>query len=99
MILRIVDLETSGLVRAEGAEIVELAFEDHSEEGFALLNKFQTLVKPERGMTCEARAVNHISDKDLAVARSWNEVLQELQQFPQPNILISHKSAFEKQFL
>ena len=50
-------------------------------------------------MPPEARAVHHLSDRDLAGARLWPEVVEELQAFPPADIIIAHNAAFERQWL
>src|SRR5262245_6329455 len=98
MRLRVIDLETSDL-EPTAAEIVELAFIDIDERGRELA-RYQTLVRPFGKIDIEARAVHHITDHELAASPRWPQVAFHIRAaFPKPDVLIAHRSAFERQWL
>lgn len=72
MIIRVIDLETTGFDAKE--EVVELAGVDLDTDTGAVRKGFSELVRPTKTIPPEASAVHHLVDEDLVSARSWPEV-------------------------
>ena len=71
MTVRIIDLETTGIDPSD--HVVEVGSVDLLPDGS--ISRFQEhLIKPPCPMPAEARAVHHISDEDVAQAKSWDTV-------------------------
>jgi exodeoxyribonuclease X len=99
MRVRVIDLETTGL--APPAEICELAFIDLGEGGRELC-RYSSLVRPFASIDpcSQARAVHHLSDAENAGAPRWPQVAFHIScAFPQPDVLVAHRTAFERQWL
>lgn len=94
------DLETTGL-SAETERIVEVGavrFNALGEE----LDRYQTLVNPERRMPPGALAVHGITDDQLVGAPRARDVLPEFFAFlgaPHETILLAHNASFDARFL
>src|SRR5271155_3684340 len=97
-IIRIVDLETTGL--APPAEVCELAFID-VDESREELARFQSFARPfDDSMSPEARAVHHIAPDDLLSSPRWPQVLFHVRAVhSRPDIIVAHNAAFERQWL
>lgn len=94
------DLETTGLA-AETERIVEIGavrFDDRGVE----LERYQTLVNPERSMPPGAQAVHGITDGQLLGAPIAREILPDFFAFLGPadaTTLLAHNASFDARFL
>ncbi len=94
------DLETTGLLAATDriVEIAAVRFRDSGE----VVDRFQSLVNPERPVSPGAYAVHGISDHELSQARTAREVLPEFLAFlgdPELFALVAHNASFDAGFL
>lgn len=97
--LTVFDVETTGLDPRKGHRIIEIAG-IRIENGMVDETKtFVSLVNPERPIPWEARQVNKISDDDVRMAPSIEEVLPKFLAFAEGTILVAHNAAFDMGFL
>lgn len=94
MVLRIIDLETTGVAPAEHS-IVEIASVDLRHDG-AIANGQSSLVRPGRDIPPEASAVHHLIAADLENAPALADVID---QYAGADAYIAHNCAFERSFL
>ncbi|MGH1468457.1 MAG: 3'-5' exonuclease [Bdellovibrionales bacterium] len=91
-----IDLETTGKypLSAEICEVAMIKF-DHT----GVLERFETLVRPERGMTKESEAVHGLSLESLKGAPKIEEVVPKIIDFTQEASLLGHNLPFDLGFL
>jgi exodeoxyribonuclease X len=101
MKIRVLDLETTGMPEDEGgAAICEVGWQDVvvvGNRGMLEGGPCGTLCNPGRPLTPGARAANHLSDRDLAVAVSPEDALQEAWR-GDPQFVCAHRADFEAAF-
>ena len=107
MLLRVVDLETTGLTPDEHS-VCEIGWADVVPAERDMLNApvswqvagtfASRLVHPGRPIPPETSAVHHIVDEDVQDACSWAEAIAALLE-PAPDVLVSHSAKFEKLWL
>ncbi len=76
----------------------DIRFLDTGQE----IDRYQSLVNPERPMPASAYAIHGLSNKDLADARVAREVLPEFLEFlgnPGAAVLLAHHASFDAGFL
>lgn len=93
----VVDLETTGVSHAKGDRIVEIGAV--RLEGDRVTGEFQTLVNPQRPIPFYAQRVHGISDRMVASAPCFADVLPEFLAFCAEAPLISHNAPFDRGFL
>lgn len=98
MIVRVIDLETTGTDPAEGAEIIEIAAVDVDLTPGALriMQSQSTFVKCSRPIPPETSAIHHIIDADLENAPTWEEVISI---YGGADAYCAHNAKFERLFL
>jgi exodeoxyribonuclease X len=103
MLLRVVDLETTGLKPPEAA-ICEIGWTDilldtdlAGQTDWTLNGPQYLYVDPGRPIPPEARAVHHISDRDVAGEMSPDVGLQALMRGA-PEVFVAHNSIYDRQF-
>ncbi len=93
------DTETTGLDPRRGDKIIEIAGV-RIENGLIQETKvFSELVNPEKPIPWEAKQVNKISDEEVAIARTVDQVLPEFLQFAAGSVLVAHNADFDMGFL
>ncbi len=91
----VVDVETTGIpLTSKIVEISAIRFEGHSP-----VEKFTTLVNPERTIPAEATSINNITDDMVADAPKIWEVMPSFQKFVGSSTVVGHNLAFDLQFL
>ena len=91
----VVDVETTGIpLTSKIVEISAIRFEGHSP-----VEKFTTLVNPERSIPEEATEINNITDDMVADAPKIWEVMPAFQKFVGSSPVVGHNLAFDLQFL
>lgn len=99
-IVRVVDLESSGLPEDEIHGIVELGWVDLNLADMSIGNPVTFLVNPGHPIPPHIRAVHHISDQMVADAMRPDQALALLMKGLGPDdVLCAHKSAFEREFI
>lgn len=93
----VVDLETTGVSHAKGDRIVEIGAV--RLDGDRVTGEFQTLVNPQRPIPFYAQRVHGISDRMVAAAPRFADVLPEFLAFCSDAPLISHNAPFDRGFL
>lgn len=68
--IRVIDLETCGLEATD--EVVEIGTTDIVMPDYRV--PYSTLIKPTKPIPAQASAIHHITDADVANAKSWAEV-------------------------
>lgn len=98
MIVRVIDLETTGVDPSEGAEIIEIAAVDVdlTPGAFRIVQSQSTLVKCSRTIPPETSAIHHIIDADLENAPAWDEVISN---YGGAEAYCAHNAKFERLFL
>jgi len=100
MLLRVVDFETTG---PEGSEVIEVGLVDLEGSGrdWFVRDPRTILFKPARAVPPSARAVHHISEKDLAAAVPTS--VPAVEAFIRANgtadVYVAHHAEFERSFL
>ena len=94
MIIRCLDIETTGLDAAKDA-IVEIASVDLRNDG-TIISTADTLVQPGKPVSPAASAIHHLIDADLKAAPALADVVQR---FAGADAYVAHNCSFEKSFL
>jgi exodeoxyribonuclease X len=99
MAIRVIDLETTGIDATD--HVVEIGSVDLLQDG-SITRHQDFLVHPPCPIPAEARAVHHISDEDVAQAKSWDAVCSTF--FDRGNCsdlvaFAAHNAAFDQQWL
>lgn len=93
----VIDVETTGL-KAHVNEIIQLTAVKY-ESGTPTL-RFNTYVKPRKGILSEAQSVNHITEKDVANAPYIEQVMEDFNRFVGKSLpLVGHNIFFDLRFL
>jgi exodeoxyribonuclease X len=94
MVVRVIDIETTGMDPATDA-IIEIASVDLVKGG-GVTNARSTYVAPGRPIPPLASAVHHITDEDL---RDAPPLAEALPMFTGADVYVAHHCAFEQDFL
>lgn len=96
MIIRVIDFETTGM--PPDAAICEVGWHDVrlGAEPPPLFTYEASVCNPGRPMPPEARAIHHISDRELADAPAPDRILMQMAQ--NVDVFCAHNAAFERQF-
>lgn len=92
----IVDIETTGSAANYG-KITEVAILVH--DGQRVVDEFQTLINPERGIPPGITALTGISNEMVADAPKFYEVAKEIHMMLEGNIFVAHNVNFDYSFL
>lgn len=99
-IVRIVDVETSGLPEDENRAICEIGWVDLDLSTRLFRNPTTFLVNPGHPIPPHIRAVHHISDSDVSGAMPVEQALALLMKGLSPDdVLAAHKAEFEQNFI
>lgn len=90
------DCETTGL-EAEKDEIIEVAAARFQFD--AILNKFETLIEPEKPISPESMAIHHISDAMVKGKPKITEILPALFEFVGKAVIVGHGISLDLAFL
>lgn len=98
MLIRVIDLETTGTDPEEGAEIIEIAGVDVLlENGQGQIIKAQSsFVRPENPIPPETSAIHHIIDDDVKGAMPWSMVRMD---YVGADAYCAHNAKFERSFV
>lgn len=98
--VRVVDMELTGLPDAEGTKVCEIGFIDVNLDPLNVVidRAFTSLVDPGIPMPPQARAIHHISDKDLEGAPKYGEGMIAMGTGLRNNVLCAHNAECEKTF-
>ena len=99
-IIRVIDLETSGLPDDEGAEIVEVGFVDVLLDDLSTARSWSTLVRPAKPITPKTMAVHHITNDEVAAAPTFAQVMPYISKgLSEHDLFCAHNAKFERHFL
>jgi len=93
----VLDVETTGLAPQFGDRVCEVALLRFRGDGE--LDRFHTLVNPQRPISPGAFAVNGIRDRDLVDAPIFAEVAPRLLSLLEESTLVAHNAPFDLSFL
>jgi DNA polymerase-3 subunit alpha (Gram-positive type) len=93
----IFDVETTGLSHADGDRIVEIAAVKVREG--KVIDKFYSLINPQRSMPSQATMVNNITDEMLATAPLAADILPQMIHFIGGACVAGHNVRFDLNFL
>jgi exodeoxyribonuclease X len=99
MTIRVIDLETTGISSTD--YVVEVGSVDLLPDG-SITKHQEFLILPPCPIPAEARAVHHISDEDVAQAKSWDAVCStffDRGKFSDIVAFAAHNAAFDHQWL
>lgn len=96
MLYAVVDIETTGSYAA-GNGITEIAIVIH--DGSKILNVYETLVNPERGIPYFIQRLTGISDEMVAHAPPFREVAGQVFELIHDKVFIAHNVNFDYSFL
>jgi DNA polymerase-3 subunit epsilon len=91
------DVETTGLSPLENDRVCEIAVLRLNEDGS--IQKWQSLVNPERPISPGASAVSGITDAMVANAPRFSEVASTVLRMIEGTILVCHNASFDVSFL
>ncbi|MEG0900364.1 MAG: exonuclease domain-containing protein [Oscillospiraceae bacterium] len=92
----VVDLETTGL-SPEDEEIIEIGTIKYNNG--ILEDTFHSLVNPHKPIPSSASAINHIYDKDVNNAPSFEDIADSFISFIEDYTLVAHNSSFDMKFI
>ncbi|HOY08809.1 MAG TPA: 3'-5' exonuclease [Candidatus Omnitrophota bacterium] len=93
----VLDVETTGLSSRHGDRIIEVAA--IKCEGLRVMDRFESLVNPQRPLSYGAYRVNRISAEMLNGAPLAADVLPQVHRFIQGSCLVGHNIKFDLGFL
>jgi len=95
--LAFLDLETTGLRPDLGHRVVEIAV--LQTQGLKKEREFATLINPQRPIDPGAARVNGISNKMVAGAPLFAQILSQLQDLLAERVIVAHNAPFDLNFL
>ena len=99
-IVRVVDVETSGLPEDEQHAICEIGWVDLNLADMSIGNPVTFFVNPGHPIPPHIRAVHHISDRDVADAMPPDQAVALLRKdLGEGDVLAAHKASFEQHFI
>lgn len=99
-IVRIVDVETSGLPEDEQHAICEIGWVDLNLADMSIGNPVTFFVNPGHPIPPHIRAVHHISDRDVADAMPPDQAVALLRKgLALGDVLAAHRAVFEQHFI
>lgn len=96
MLYAVVDIETTGSYAA-GNGITEIAIVIH--DGQKVLNKYETLVNPNRGIPYFIQRLTGINDEMVVHAPQFSEVAGQVHELLHDKVFIAHNVNFDYSFL
>ncbi len=91
------DVETTGLSATDGDRIIEIAA--MKVKGLVVVDKFYSLVNPQRSIPSAATNVNNITNEMVAGAPAADEVLPRMIEFIGGGCVVGHNVRFDLSFL
>ena len=93
----VLDVETTGLDPNSGHRVCEVAVLRY--QGGRVLKTFESLVNPQRIISPQASAVNHLTDWHVAGAPVFAQVAERVQTMVTDAVLVAHNAPFDLSFL
>lgn len=90
------DTETTGL-SATSDRIIEIGAVKFDKNG--IIDKFETLVNPQKSIPAECTAINHITNEMVKDAPLSKDAVSDFCKFIDGSILIAHNAGFDLGFL
>lgn len=90
------DTETTGL-NSNSDRIIEIGAVKFDKTG--ILDKFETLVNPQKAIPAECSEINHITNEMIKDAPLTQKALKDFSDFIKDGILIAHNATFDLNFL
>ena len=90
------DTETTGL-SASSDRIIEIGAVKFDKNG--IIDKFETLVNPQKNISSECTAINHITNEMIKDAPLSKDAISNFVEFIKDGILIAHNAGFDLGFL
>lgn len=90
------DTETTGL-KPDTDRIIEIGAVKFDKNG--IIDKFETLVNPQKSIPAECTAINHITNEMIKNAPLSKDALKDFVEFIKDGILIAHNAGFDLGFL
>ena len=91
------DVETTGLSVQGGDRIVEIAAV--RVKNWKIVDAFESLVNPQRGLPVEAQQIHHITEEMIAEAPTADQILPKIIDFTGGACLVGHNVKFDLNFL
>ena len=96
----VLDTETSGLEVAEGHRVIEVALLRYDVATGALLDKFVSLIDPQRAIDAKAQEVHKISYGMLAGKPLFKDLAPAMkEQMEKGDFIIAHNMPFDAKFM
>ncbi len=92
----IIDVETTG-GRADRERITEIAIVLH--DGYTVIDKFSTLLNPERSIPYNITKITGITDAMVANAPKFFEVAKQIVEFTENAVFVAHNVRFDYAFV
>src|SRR5882757_581953 len=93
----IVDIETTGGSPERGDKITEICILVH--DGLTVVDKFSTLLNPERRIPQMISRMTGISDEMVEKAPKFFEVAKKIVEMTEGNIFVAHNVNFDYSFI
>lgn len=99
-IVRVVDVETTGLPEDEQHAICEIGWVDLDLDTMTIANPVTFYVNPGHSIPPHVRAIHHIGDADVAAAMRPDQALMQLGKgLGASDLFCAHNARFEQQFI
>jgi len=94
----VLDTETTGLSAYSGDEVIDIAMIEL--RGLHATGRvYQSYINPQRAIPAESTAIHHLTDKDVANAPLFVDVLAEVLDFIDNAVLVGHHINFDIRFI
>lgn len=92
------DVETTGLNPYNSDRIIEISLLEIAEDG-RVIDKFSSLINPDREIPAEVCCINGITDDMVKTAPYFRDIALKIFNFIENKTLLIHNADFDKQFL
>lgn len=94
----VLDTETTGFHAYSGDEVIDIAMIEL--QGLQATGRcYQTYINPQRSISPESTAIHHLTDKDVARAPVFKDVLPDVLNFIDNAVLVGHHINFDIRFI
>ncbi len=92
------DVETTGLNPLNGDRIIEISLIEIAEDG-KVVDKFSSLINPDREIPAETSSINGITDDMVGDAPYFRDIALKIFNFMENKTILIHNADFDREFL